>query len=66
MRFTFKNFMSDVDTHVQTRCGLGIDDLPDVNFHDFWWKGIDEADWQHMVEAAADEALNSAGFEGVI
>ena len=62
---TFKKFIREVDAQVEGRCGMGIHDLPDIDFHSFWWKEIDEADWQHMVEAAAEEALNSAGFEGV-
>ena len=62
MKFTFKNFMTAVNADVEARCGLGVYDLPDVNFHDFWWKEIDEADWNHMVSAAAEEALSSAGY----
>lgn len=65
-KMTFKNFMTDVDTNVQVRCGLSIHDLPDVDFHSFWWEGIDEADWQNMVEGAASEALTAAGGEGII
>ena len=42
---------------------MGIGDLPDIDFHDFWWQGIDEADWDHAVQGAAEEALERAGFE---
>tara|TARA_R100000005_G_scaffold61079_2_gene31308 strand:+ start:403 stop:576 length:174 start_codon:yes stop_codon:yes gene_type:complete len=54
--------MKDVDENVSQKSGMGIRCLPDINFHNFWWEGIDEADWSNMVNAAADEALQEAGF----
>lgn len=64
MKRTFQQFIKEVNRQVSARCGMGIGDLPDIDFHDFWWQGIDEADWDHAVQGAAEEALERAGFEG--
>ena len=61
-KYTFQKFMKDVDENVSQKSGVGVHCLPDIDFHDFWWLGIDEADWSNMVNAAADEALQEAGF----
>lgn len=61
-KFTFQKFMKDVNENVSHKSGMSIHDLADIDFHNFWWQGIDEADWSNMVNAAADEALQQEGF----
>lgn len=62
---TFKTFLTDVNAAVSAKLGLGINDLPDFAFCDYWDADIADhpADYQNMVESCVEDILydNSMG-----
>jgi len=62
MKRTLQEFVKEVDHQVSVRCGMSIHDLPDIDFHNWWFDGIDGSDWDHAAHGAAEEALEEAGY----
>ena len=59
-KITIEDFVKAVDRNIEMRCGVSVHDLPDVDFHSYWEDAEDN--WNDQVKAAADDALNRAGW----
>lgn len=60
---TFKTFLTDVNLAVEAKLGLGIHDLPDFAFCDYWDADIADhpIDYQNMVDACVEDFLYDQG-----
>ena len=55
-RKEFPNWYADVDRIMQSRCGLGIDDLPDGPSYDCWDDGMTPDEYVRLM-------LQQEGFD---
>ena len=61
---TFKTFLNDVNTNIETKLGLSVHDLSDHNFADYWDEDIADhpADYKNMVRACVEDILWDSGM----
>ena len=55
-------FIGLVDRMVQSEMGVSIDDLPDQDWHSFWWHTITPEDAKEMAAQCVADIKEAEGF----
>ena len=62
IQVTLDEFVGLVDRMVREEMGVSIDDLPDQDWHAFWFVGISEEDAKEMAMQCVADIKEAEGF----